>query len=97
MEKMAQKIDTILMKFGGKEKVIKILKNGSKNKKWIKEQYEKLKEDYLMKFVAVLDEEIIGKSENIKELLDFINKKYPKNNEIAIEYIGPARKVNYFL
>ena len=94
---MSEKIDEILMKLGGKEEAIKVLKNGIRNKKWIKEHYEELKKERLMKFIAVLNQIIIGESENIKELLDFINKKYPKNNEIAIEYIGPARKVNYFL
>ena len=87
----------ILQKLGGEEKAKKTLKEGSMNKKWIKDNYEDLKRNYLNKFIAVLKRNVIVAKEDIEELLDYLNKKYLDNNEIAIEFIGSEKQLPLFL
>ena len=94
---MANALEKILSQLGGQDKATKTLKEGIKNKKWIQANFEKLKENYLKKFIAVLDQKVIVAIEDLKELLKYLNEKYPDNNEIAIEYIGPEEKLSYFL
>ena len=94
---MSDEVEKIIELHGGRDKLYNILKKGAENKKWIKNNQDILKKDYLDKYVAVLDKKVINSHKDLRELLKIINKKYPDNNEIAIEYIGPKEDIEYFL
>jgi len=87
----------VLHLLGGEEKAKKTLKKGIENKRWIRNNYDKLIKQYAQRFVAVLDKQVVACNADIRELLNIINEKYPDNNEIAIDFISPARNMQYFL
>ncbi|MHA1269511.1 MAG: DUF5678 domain-containing protein [Candidatus Helarchaeota archaeon] len=69
---------------------------GIENKKWVKNNYNNLKNKYNNYFIAVKDKKIIDSGQKLDNLLKRINSQYPDDNEIVIEFIS-KKDICYFL
>lgn len=79
----------VLLKMGLDEnEITAITKKLIVSKKWLYENYEKLRETYANKYVAVDDQCILDSDKDMKLLIKRLKKNSKNINEIMIELIN---------
>jgi len=62
------------------------------NSKWFSRHYNKLSKKYPYEYVAVHNRKVVDHDEDIKRLLERVNKKFGETSRvIPIEYVSPEK------
>ena len=63
------------------------------NLKWFQNNFNKIRESYEKKIVAIKNKKIIASADNSKQLLDLLEEKGIDNSEVLIEAITPKNEI----
>lgn len=68
--------------------VVDVLSNFEINAKWLRKNYDDLKNDFNNEWVAVLDESVLDHDTNLERLVKRLKSNHGKvYNQIAVEYV----------
>lgn len=68
---------------------IQVLLKFEESSKWFQSHIDDLRKNYENKFVAIKDKKVIGSSKDIEDIINRLEQKNEKPNEIIIELITP--------
>jgi len=71
------------------EEELKILKEFQKDTQWLIENYQKLKKEFVDRFVAIKNGKVIESDENLDKLIEKLQKKGEDASKTVIEFIPP--------
>jgi len=72
--------------------VVRELKQFETNMKWLDNNYERLSKRYPEEYVAVYNKKVVGHENNLKSLIEEMDRKYPQgSNVVAIKYVTPEK------
>jgi hypothetical protein len=70
------------------EPVVDVLSNFEANAKWLRKNYDRLREEFNNEWVAVLDEAVLDHDPDLKKLVKRLKTKHSRvYNQIAVEYV----------
>lgn len=71
------------------EKEVAQLEEFERNCRWLDKHYDSLRPLYAGRYVAVLKQQVVDQDEDIKVLMDRLEKNYPDDEDVAdIEYVS---------
>ena len=70
--------------------VLTLFREHELNREWFERNREKLIEKYDGKFVAIYEQAVIGFDEDVGNLMEKVEKKYPAD-KVSVEYVSKEK------
>ena len=69
------------------EEILKELKEGNEDLKWLSENFEKIRKEYPGKFVAIKDRRVVLSNTDLNALIDELEKRRQDPGQFIIDFI----------